>query len=141
MKPFREFCQRYELNPATNEAREQYAEYQRQLELFRNAAGLGTDDEPPAHTFPCALGEVTVCRLSGDRFTVRDQRMGLYAQCEREHITVERWPGLPELGEAAGAHLVLSAPGGLRVVLCELTPDEAPRLAWFVGVKLMEGDE
>lgn len=141
MKPFSEFCQRYGLDPATDEAREQYAEYQRQLEMFRSAAGLGTDDKPPAHTFPSTLGEVTICRVSGDRFTVLDQRAGLYAQCEREHITVERWPGLPELGEAAGAHLVLSAPGGLRVVLCELNPDEAPRLAWFVGVELVEADE
>lgn len=140
MKPFAEFCQRYELNPATDEAREQYAEYQRQLERFREFAGLGTDDMPPAQSFACALGEVTVCRISGDCFTVRDERMGLYAQCEREHFTVERWPGLPEQGEDAGAHLVLSAPGGLRVVLCELNPDEAPRLAWFVGVQLVEDD-
>lgn len=141
MTPFTDYCQRHGLNPATTEAREQYRAYQRQLELFRSAAGLGTDDEPPAHSFPCALGEVTVSRVGDNRFTVIDQRLGLYALCEREHVTVERWPAAPEFGEPAGAHLVLSAPGGLRVVLCELNPDDAPRLAWFVGVELVEDDE
>lgn len=141
MTPFAEYCQRHGLNPATTEAREHYRAYQRQLELFRSAAGLGTDDEPPAHSFPCALGEVTVCRVDDNRFTVRDQRLGLFAVCEREHVAVERWPAAPDLGLSAGAHLVLSAPGGLRVVLCDLNPDDAPRLAWFVGVELVEADE
>ncbi|OYD25568.1 hypothetical protein [Oceanimonas baumannii] len=141
MTPFAEYCQRHGLNPATTEARDQYRAYQRQLELFRSAAGLGTNDEPPAHSFPYALGEVTVCRVDDNRFTVRDQRLGLFAVCEREHVTVERWPASHELGQPAGAHFVLSAPGGLRVVLCELIPDDAPRLAWFVGVELVEGAE
>lgn len=42
MKPFTEFCQRYQLDPASQDAQEQYAEYQRQLELFRTAAAEGS---------------------------------------------------------------------------------------------------
>ncbi|WP_445396581.1 hypothetical protein [Zobellella sp. An-6] len=38
MKPFTEFCQHHQLNPTTQDGQEQYAEYQRQLELFRAAA-------------------------------------------------------------------------------------------------------
>ncbi|MFH7566338.1 hypothetical protein [Oceanimonas smirnovii] len=110
MTPFTDYCQRHGLNPDTAEAREHYQAYQRQLELFRSAAGLGASDEPQVHSFPCGLGDVTICRVGDNRFTVKDTRLTLFAMCEREHFTVERW-------------------------------NDAPRLAWFVGVELKEGDE
>lgn len=38
MTTYREFCQRYELDPETEEARAQYWEAQRQLDLLERAA-------------------------------------------------------------------------------------------------------
>ncbi|MBO1518242.1 hypothetical protein [Oceanisphaera pacifica] len=136
MKPFSEFCQRYELNPDTEDAREQYAEYQRQLELFRNAAGLGNPSEPPSHSFVCVLGEVTVCKQSGGRFTVSNQNMGFFVQCRRDNFSIECWPMSAELREPAGAQAVISSGDGLRLVLPDLCYEDAARLAWFTGVNL-----
>lgn len=138
MKPFSEFCQRYELDESTNEAREQYRAYQRQLELFRHVAGLGTQEDPPSHSFTCGLGEITVCKQGGGRFTVSNQNMGLFIQCMRGHFSIECWPMSTELREPAGAQAVISSNDGLRLALPELCYEDAARLAWFVGVNLME---
>lgn len=141
MKPFSEFCQRHDLDESTSNARDQYRKYQRQLELFRSAAGLGNDDEPARHIFSCGIGEITISRQGDDGFTVTNQKLGLFAQCQREHFTVECWPALTELGEPAGAQVTLSAPDAPRVVLSNLAHTDAARLAWFVGVPLVVDKE
>lgn len=115
--------------------------HKRQFEVIRSAAGLGTDEDPQAHSFSTGLGEVSISRVTNDRFMVRDDRLGLFIMCEREHIMVERWPFDSANWQPGGAQLVFTGAGGLRVVLCKLNPEDAPRLAWFVGVELREGDE
>ena len=141
MKPFSEFCQRYELDESTNEARERYRAYQRQLELFRNAAGLGNDEGPRCHYFTCGLGGITVCKQGGDRFTVSNQSLSLFIQCRREHFTIECWHMSTELRDPAGAQAAISSNDGFWLALPDLCYEDAARLAWFVGTALVVDKE
>lgn len=142
MKTFTEFCQRYELDPATQGAQAQYNEYQSKLALFRDVASGpdGQEEEPASLAFETAMGPMSLADLGANNFFLISGNMGLVVLLQRQHIAVERWEARPEEGEPAGAHLHLLANGGFRATL-RIPPDEAARLAWFAGVTLQEGDD
>ncbi|WP_116473819.1 hypothetical protein [Zobellella maritima] len=137
MKPFHEFCQHHELNPTTAEARDQYAVYQRQLDVYREAAGLGIKSQ----SFTYDGGELELIQTPKSRFILMNLSAGLYAQCHRDHLLVECWQGEPEVGHDEGAQLLITAEDGLRLAFSGIPFEDAPRLAWFLGVELVEDDE